>query len=1105
MAPPDQSMSLSNPLPDQRVPTQGDPLAGWAAGLVVAGLAFLLASFPARNPDVWLHLASGRQLAQWEAGPGAPLAVAPDPGVNHNWLYDLVTYGIFAWFDGPGLVIAKALLVAALAVVLLVLSRTGPGWFLPMVCTVLAVLAMGTRLLLQPATASYLLLGLALWFVRDGHGPDQELGRHANERQGRGSWSTWRREWLPPWPLMVLFVVWANLDGWFIVGLATVGLRWLGQVLDGANLSSMPPGRAALGARRFVQFAVLAALCLVNPVHIYALVPPPELGWFNAAGSWSGGPSEPVTSPLDYVAVFGYIPAGVAYFSLAILSLLSFGLILPRWHWRRFLPWLGLVALSLLQVRTVPFFAVVAGPVLAWNVQEFMARYPFLKPKASPLRRTAAGTAYFFTSVACLALLLCAWPGWLRIPLDRLLQGDGEEALKAGEPRQWAIETPPSLERGAAATRRWREKTRLDRSSRGLHLSRAAAYAFAWFCPEDRGLVDDGLAAAIRRDGPAPPDWQARMQEAGVNHVVVYAPQGTRHFEVLERLLADPNRWPLLYLEGDLAVFGWRGATPDGAADPFGQSALDLNRLAFHPAEDKLVPRTRAEEPAESRQWVDAFTTPLPRPSIDRDEARLYLLHAEAVKAAAPARHRTHWEAGQSAALVGAAGHWKGPVDLLDNRVRLALVQPLVPDPAFLSATLMGALGAPRGQGPWLVASTWLAAGTQGSAINSLPIVDRGAFLMRQAFVQQQDDTPPAVLYLAMRAARRALAADPDDAQSLLVLGECYWRLLHDTRERVWANQFPQLRQLRYSQASWAWNRAVAVKPDYGLAHRNLGGLYAEMKYLDLALYHLRREQECMSQRRAFRGKRDAGTRVDSEGLAALAETVSHLEKRHPSDTAGQRVYDQALAALSVGLAGRALGLLKESDIAAFGRPGMALELELLLRTGQAKDVYEWTNDPEQKEAQQKALGVETYHWLRVQAAAASGDYGPAADELTQLAARGRNSEGTSPREGLATLIGESFFHENVGLVCAIQLAWRARIRSELIKNAVKIGRDLREEANVRVLRGLLALEEGAVDEAETAFRLAVALWKNEAAAAGGAGIDFRSRAIAQACLQWLE
>ena len=56
--------------PSKHVPA---PAAGplgkleWGMLLAVTALGFLLASFPARNTDVWMHLARGRQVAQGAA------------------------------------------------------------------------------------------------------------------------------------------------------------------------------------------------------------------------------------------------------------------------------------------------------------------------------------------------------------------------------------------------------------------------------------------------------------------------------------------------------------------------------------------------------------------------------------------------------------------------------------------------------------------------------------------------------------------------------------------------------------------------------------------------------------------------------------------------------------------------------------------------------------------------------------------------------------------------------------------------------------------------------------------------------------------------------
>ncbi len=219
------------------------------------------------------------------------------------------------------------------------------------------------------------------------------------------------------------------------------------------------------------------------------------------------------------------------------------------------------------------------------------------------------------------------------------------------------------------------------------------------------------------------------------------------------KLLADSRQWPLLYVKGNLAIFGWRDPAVKGEADPFRSWELDLNRLAFHPAEEKKAPGKPANREPEARQWWQAFWKPFPPHSVDQDEATLHLLHADIVRGQAPARHTLAWESCQSAALLGAAGGWSGLTCLIDADMRLTFVRPQLPQP------------------------------NRGFA--GLPALDRTAYLLPQRFLFESDDTSPALLYLVVRAARRCVADHPDSGQAYLVLGESYLRLLDSTRKRA--------------------------------------------------------------------------------------------------------------------------------------------------------------------------------------------------------------------------------------------------------------------------------------------------------------------------------
>jgi tetratricopeptide (TPR) repeat protein len=1010
----------------------------WTLVLLVCALAFLLASFPARNNDLWMRLASGRQLVHAVVSFTTPRVFADQP-ISPTWLYDLLGYGLYEVVAGPGLVLIKALLVAGTALVLLRLSWAGRDWWVPAACTALTLLAMSPRLLLQPATVSYLFLALTLWFLRPRRSTAAARSGEPSRTEGAARLAA------PTWPLIPLFVLWVNVDRWFVLGLAVVLLVSLGEALD-----AIGKGQLTLSSvlRPLVAVLCLAAACLLNPAHVHAFALPPELATHRP-------PAPALLASLAGVACLLFLGLG---------GLLCFGLNGRGWSWRRFLPWLGLAVLGACQAHALPFFAVVAGPVLAWNVQELLAR---CADAGRPEARAVAEVGRAVAVVVGLVLVVGAWPGW----------------LQSGpfEPRRWDVEPSPSLVLGAAATIRWHQEGKLGPDARGLHLSPESAQAFAWFCPEEPGVVNEPLASAVRGDPAAPADWAGRMRAAGIDHVFVHDADRGRLFAVLDGLLADPEEWVPLYVEGDLAVFGWRDPLAAGPKheDPFRGLELDPNRLAFaHLTEDRCAPRQPPEQEPEVRHWWEAFWKPAPPRSIDRDEALCHAFHAEALRRSAPPRHLAAWESSQSAALVGAAGGWAGPASLLSARLRLTLLRPRVPGPA---------------------------AGT-----DTLPALDRATLWLQEAFTRGRDDVPPGLLHLAVRAARRALAANPRDPQVQLLLGESYLRLLHSTRERAWGAQMPELTQLRRAQAAAAFHRALDLKPDYAQAHLSLGGLYREMGYLDLAQKHLDTYLRLAEKAGPAPGTDPRQFRDDAaalrEKLDGLAREVQAREDAYEVAARDVPVLERAVQASRRGLAGKALQVLLDSDVSAFGPRGVALELELLLQTGRAGEVRDWAG-PEQE----TALGPVNYHWLRAQALASSGNYALAEEECAQM----RKALSSDPKTGrpvrfrqlMSLLVGQAVLDEHPREASVPYLFERTYGRMGFHQRVTGFARALRQEADVTVLRGLLALEEGRVDDddgAAVAFRTALALYQNEAAAASGAGLEFNGRPVAEGYLELL-
>ncbi len=602
-------MPTQTPPPGPRLP-QASRLA-WPAYLFALGL--LLASYPARNPDIWGHLAAGRDA--WSAH---VLADTVTP------LFDLLAYAGDAAGGGALLVFVKAAAVGLLGVGLFVAARGPSGRLLPAAVVGLALLAVSLRANLQPQTATYLLLGVtALW-----------LSRHPARPTLRDSW-----------PLVALFVAWANLDRGVVYGLAAVTLALLGRSLDGAK---------AWG-RLGVLSGALAVACLLNPTVPFGGFPlPVELQWLA-----SGKSAELARSPLSvaYLRAVGDSPAALAYYPLLALSLVGFALNRRGFCWERFLPSAAFAALSAATDRAVPLFAVVAAPAAALNLSEALAARRGLHPGGRWVRAVPA-----LPALIAVLFLAAAWPGWLqRSPY---------------EPRRWAYDLPTAP--AAAVSLRGTSGATPAGAGRSLHLTAESRAAARWFCPADDGFYDPKLVADLVEGRPV----EAALRDARVARVVLDYPSADQARPALNVLLRDRHRWPLLDLVGSVAVFGWRD--PDRDGEPSSGPEIDLTGHWHAALEGGRTPvpldGPAAPEPGRWRAVRAAWTTPRRVSSPDRDEAALLMTMADLSQRWVPQLNSLSWHFEQSAGVVGGAAGWASPASAVaDAAFRLNSVRPPTP------------------------------------------------------------------------------------------------------------------------------------------------------------------------------------------------------------------------------------------------------------------------------------------------------------------------------------------------------------------------------------------------------------------------------------------
>ncbi len=211
---------------------------------VVAVLAFGAGLTAIADGDIFWHLAAGREMVRTRAflhvDPFS-LVAAGRLWVDLHWLFQLGVFAVHTLGGLAGLVLVKAAVVAAGAVVLVyaagrsggVSDASGAGRMARLICTLaLSAMLFAARHLLPVRPVILTLVFLAAFF-----------SILEDFRRGGAVRSLW---WLPP-----LQILWANCQGLFALGPALIGAFVLGALLP------------SVGDRRWRPLAGMLGLCLL--------------------------------------------------------------------------------------------------------------------------------------------------------------------------------------------------------------------------------------------------------------------------------------------------------------------------------------------------------------------------------------------------------------------------------------------------------------------------------------------------------------------------------------------------------------------------------------------------------------------------------------------------------------------------------------------------------------------------------------------------------------------------------------------------------------------------------------------------------------------------
>lgn len=343
---------------------------------VVVGLGFVApAAHKIQDPDVWWHIRTGELIWANRAVPTSdPFSFTSlgQPWIAHEWLSDLILFGVFTHLGFIGIILLRAALIGAMfwAIYVLVSRKLDnvPG---ALVVTALCGVA-GLQLWSpRPQLFTYPLLAMLLLILQK---PSQ------------------RRIWLA----VPMFCLWSNLHGAWLFGFVVMAM-----ILTDAAVTAIREGKPGDARRMGLVCACSLVVVLAGPSPLERLLYPLDyftgriatkyVTEFRSPDFWD-------LTTLPYEALLIGL-AALLYLGRKPMRLSEWALLLLTVH------------LSLHSVRHVPLFSIIAAPIMGMQLQGALERH-----KIKPGWRAAWGERRESRLLNAVILLMLPALLWAKLP-----------------------------------------------------------------------------------------------------------------------------------------------------------------------------------------------------------------------------------------------------------------------------------------------------------------------------------------------------------------------------------------------------------------------------------------------------------------------------------------------------------------------------------------------------------------------------------------------------------------------------------------------------------------------------------------------------------------
>ncbi len=576
-------------------------------------LVFVVSANKITHSSIWSQLQVGRMIAA-RNGPILTDVFSytrqGDSWVNVPWLYEwgqaLVHKAAYSLTPGENaaertawearadqvaagtLVALNALVRVFTALVLLGIRRAGPGRWWSAFCVTLAlgaILGPGNPLVVMigglakpatvgPATWGLLLLAIEVWVLHRAI----DLGS--------------RRA---PISLIPLFLLWANVDESFLIGLFVLAACALGRLWTPGRRRPVKEPEAWAAMPAFLTLAACTAACLVNPsnVAVFRAAADPFFGLFR--------PSSDVLTP-DQLSMFSAAfrkQAGNVYF-VYFLATVALGYASFMLNRRRFsLSWFLMYTVGVLLwgtlLRFSTEFSVLFAATLALNGQQWY------HDAYGTSGRIGSGWSVWSVggrAITILAIFVCVAKVLLGgLPVAALAASDLDAQFGFGYDRDdFAFEAADFLKTA-------------DFQGNVLNTTKAEGDALIWRAHPSRKVYIDNrphlyppeifnrlqqTREALRDD--VVKDWKPLLDQYKITAVMVPATAPKTY-----QVLMQSKNWVPFYDDGSVSMFGRADAPKDDLAF-FQANRLDPDTLAYK----KEKPTPPADRPPTPVNWMDS-------------------------------------------------------------------------------------------------------------------------------------------------------------------------------------------------------------------------------------------------------------------------------------------------------------------------------------------------------------------------------------------------------------------------------------------------------------------------------------------------------------------